>query len=84
MWKLNIRGQNKMKKTSILILIILISIANVFADPATSQTCNGVNMMSGYYGPGYLILGWITYILIILLIIAGIYWLLTNTKRRKQ
>jgi uncharacterized membrane protein len=75
-----------MKKTSILILIILISIANVIADPEyAQQTCGGINgMMSGYYGQGYIILGWITYILVILLIIAGIYWLFTNAKRRKQ
>ncbi|MBS3078738.1 hypothetical protein J4218_01320 [Candidatus Pacearchaeota archaeon] len=73
-----------MKKTSILIFIIVISIVSVFAEQAyTPQTCGGINgMMSGYYGSGFVIIGWITYILVILLIIAGIYWLFTNAKGR--
>ncbi len=73
-----------MKKTSILFFIIIISITAVFAEPGyTQQTCGGINgMMSGYYGPGYSILGWITYILVILLIIAGIYWLFKNATKK--
>lgn len=41
------------------------------------------NWMVGGYGSGMMFLGWITYLLVIALIIAGIYWLIKNANRKK-
>lgn len=70
-----------MKKISILIFVIIISITAVFAEQ-NYPTCGGFSMMSGYYGPGFATLSWITYILVIALIIAGIYWLVKSANKR--
>jgi len=44
-----------------------------------------MNMMTGYggYGAGTMLLGWITYLLTIGLMIAGIYWLIKTANRRR-
>lgn len=72
-----------MKKMILITTIVLILGigGTVFADPYDNYGCS---MMYGAYGPGFAILGWITYILVIALIIAGIYWLIksANSKRR--
>ena len=46
---------------------------------------NMMNMMTGYgsYGAGTMLLGWITYLLTIGLMIAGIYWLIKTANRRR-
>ena len=43
------------------------------------------NMMYGYEGYGYsmMFFGWITWILIITLIIAAIYWLIKTANKKK-
>ncbi len=51
-----------------------------------TNTCpmTGVGgMMYGGYGSGFLVLSWITYILVIALIIAGIYWLVKSANKKK-
>jgi uncharacterized membrane protein len=40
-------------------------------------------MMYGGYGSGMMFLGWITYILVIVLIIAAIYWLFKSANKKK-
>lgn len=40
-------------------------------------------MMSGYYGTGGLFFGWITSVLVIVLIAAAIYWLIKSAQRKK-
>lgn len=44
-----------------------------------------MNMMTGYggYGSGMMLLGWLTYLLIIALIIAAIYWLIKTANRKR-
>ena len=44
-----------------------------------------MNMMTGYggYNAGAVLLGWITYLLTIALMIAGIYWLVKTANRRR-
>ena len=44
-----------------------------------------MQMMTGYggYGSGMMFLGWITYLLTILLMIAAIYWLFKSANRRR-
>lgn len=44
-----------------------------------------MNMMTGYggYGGGTIFLGWITYLLTIALMIAGIYWLVKTANRKR-
>ncbi|MEK6918832.1 MAG: hypothetical protein AABW73_02225 [Nanoarchaeota archaeon] len=37
----------------------------------------------GNYGGGFIFLSWITYLLIIALIVAAIYWLIKNANKRK-
>ncbi len=43
-----------------------------------------MQMMSGYggYGYGVMLLSWVTYLLIIALIIAAIYWLVSSANRK--
>ncbi len=44
-----------------------------------------MNMMAGYggYNSGAIFLGWITYLLTIALMIAGIYWLVKTANRKR-
>ena len=45
-----------------------------------------MNMMGGYYngyGSGMMFLVWLTYLLIIALIVAAIYWLIKSANRKK-
>jgi len=44
----------------------------------------GYGMMGYGYGSGMMFLGWITYILVIALIIAGIYWLIKSANRKNK
>ena len=46
-----------------------------------------MQMMSGYgsnygFGSGMMILGWITYLLVIILIISAIYWLIKSANKK--
>lgn len=76
---------NKPLVSGILTLLVM-SISLISAGPIDSKTCPGYGMMSGLYGSygsGFMILGWITYILLIVLIIAAIYWLIKNANKKK-
>ncbi len=56
----------------------------ISAQQANTCPMTGVGgMMYGGYGSGFLVLSWITYILVIVLIIAGIYWLVKSADNKK-
>ncbi|MDP2925086.1 MAG: hypothetical protein Q8N99_01815 [Nanoarchaeota archaeon] len=73
-----------MKKLLFITTIVLIMglIGNVIAQNNGYTGCFGPGMMYGNY-PGFAILGWITYILFIGLIIAGIYWLIKSANKKR-
>ncbi len=41
-----------------------------------------MGMMGGSYGYGMMFFGWLTWVLVIVLIVAGIYWLVRTANRR--
>lgn len=70
-----------MRKINFLILLSLFSglgmIANISALENNAYNCpmgGAVYGLNGVYGSGTMILSWIISILLIILIIAGIYW----------
>ena len=68
------------------IITVLIGIVMVSAAQNDYGVCPGYGMMNGFYGSygsGFMILSWITYILLIVLIIAAIYWLIKNANKKK-
>jgi hypothetical protein len=74
-----------MKRTDLFIMIAIVSIALLPIVLAQSSDnlgyCRG--MMSGFYGgygSAFMILSWITAILLICLIAAAIYWLIKSVK----
>jgi uncharacterized membrane protein len=83
---LNNRRLNKMNKNLIISIVVTILTAIVAVSAATNDygTCPGYGMMNGGYGSSFMILSWITYILLIALIIAAIYWLIKNANKRKK
>ena len=68
--------------TSVLVMSLILS-SPICAAPYGSGFCGG-GMMYGAYGPGYAILGWITYLLVIALIIASIYWLIKSANKNHK
>ena len=75
-----------MKKTflsfSLFVVFVLAGLAFVSADVGAG-TCGMMGgMMYGSYGSGMMIFGWLTYLLVIALIIAAIYWLIKSANRR--
>lgn len=75
-----------MKIENIFIIIVaavlVISVLTIFSTP--NQTRMG-GMMYGMfrgYGYGFMLLGWLTYLLIITLIVAAIYWLIKSTNKK--
>jgi uncharacterized membrane protein len=69
------------------IVTILMAIAMVSAATPDYGACPGYGMMNGFYsgyGSGFMILSWITYLLLIALIIAAIYWLIKNANRKNK
>ncbi len=77
-----------MKNINLTILAIL-AVAGLISMISAQETYNcpmGGGMMYGIYGgygTGMMFLSWITYILFIVLIVAGIYWLVKNANKRK-
>ena len=78
-----------MKKILTLTTLTTILLVNL-ASAVDTTSCYGYGgmfgMMSGIgggYGYGIAILAWLTYILIIGLIIAAIYWLVKSATRKK-
>ncbi len=77
-----------MKKTLFFYLasILLVSILNILVVSAQTNNCPMAGyggMMSGYYGTRGLFFGWITSILVIVLIIAAIYWLIKSAQKKR-
>ncbi|VVB77772.1 Uncharacterised protein [uncultured archaeon] len=73
-----------MNKSLIVAIIgtILVSIAYVSAAP-NDYSCGMMNGFYGGYGSGFMILSWLTFILVIALIIAAIYWLIKSANKKK-
>ena len=67
-----------------IIALILTGLASVLADPDDFFGCSMGGMMYGAYGPGMAIFGWISWILVIALIIAGIYWLIKSADSKNK
>ena len=68
-------------------LIDLGLIANVSALEKNLSYCPAGGMMYGFngsYGLGAIILSWITYLLFIILIIVGIYWLIKSANNKNN
>ena len=76
---------NKINLALIAVLVVSAIVVTVSAQEQYSCPMGGGMMygLYGGYGSGFMILSWITYILIIALIIAAIYWLIKNANRRK-
>ena len=71
---------------AIILLIIIFSLFSLAGVSAQTNTCpmGGYSgMMSGYYGAGGLFFGWITSVLVIILIITAIYWLIKSAQKKK-
>lgn len=66
----------------LLAIVTLVSYTSA-ADPDYSGTCNMMYGLNGGYGSGVMIFTWITYILVIALIIAGIYWLIKSASKKR-
>lgn len=67
------------------LIIFLLSIAFISAQQQYNCPMGGGMMYGIYggYGTGMMFLSWITWLLTIALIVAGIYWLIKNANRRK-
>lgn len=75
-----------MKKFSLLLGVIILSLVSlnlVVADTGGYGSCPMGGMMYGTYGSGFMVLGWLTYLLVIVLIIATIYWLIKSANRKR-
>ena len=73
---------NKKINAILLFAVLVFSITGVFA-----QTAGSCPMMygavSGNYGGLMLVLSWITWILVIVLLVAAIYWLIKSAQKKK-
>ncbi len=77
------------KKDNTLTIVIIVIIAVLLLSGIFSFSfANGfsqygmMGMMGGSFGYGMMFFGWITWVLIIVLIIAGIYWLIKTADKR--
>lgn len=63
--------------------IVLLTTAIISAQEQYNCPMNGGMMygLYGGYGTGMMFFSWITYLLVIALIIAGIYWLIKNANK---
>ena len=41
-----------------------------------------MGMMNGGYGSGMMFFGWITWLLVVILVVAGIYWLVKSANKK--
>ena len=76
-----IKNLGTMISAAVLGLLTFLAIIPFIDADDVATYCGG--MMSGFYGGygnGFMILSWIIYILIIILIIAGIYWFIKSKK----
>ena len=81
-----------MKNTKTILSAIVLAIATFlaalpFMSAQEQYNCPmGGGMMYGIYGgygAGMMLFSWVTYILVIALIIAGIYWLIKSANKKK-
>jgi uncharacterized membrane protein len=76
-------------KQNILVLVILLAMSLIgFASAVDydSYNCPRGGMMAGLtggYGAGMMFFGWIIYLLIIVLIVAAIYWLVKSANKKR-
>jgi uncharacterized membrane protein len=76
--------KNKISSLIVISLIILISlVTNVLAINNDFNSCP-MGAISGGYGTGAMFLSWIFSILIMLLILAGIYWLIKSSNKTNR
>jgi len=76
-----------MKKISFIALVFLISLGSITDISALENNINSCPMGAAYgfngnYGISAMILSWTFSILIIILIIAGIYWLIKSANNK--
>ncbi len=64
-------------------MIALMFAFNLVSAAISDGSCSMMSGLTGGYGSGMMFLGWITYILVIALIVAGIYWLVKSANRKK-
>jgi len=77
--------KNKIKSDNNLLVGIIIGIGAVLLLSVFgfgSMMGVGYGNMMGGYGAGPMLLGWLTWILIIALIVAGIYWLIKSSNKK--
>ncbi len=71
-------------KIGILMLALMFALNFVSAADYSGCPMGGTyGMMYGGYGSGMMFLGWITYILVIALIVVAIYWLVKSANSKK-
>lgn len=72
-------------KTILIFAVALFSIAFVSAQEQYNCPMGGGMMYGTYggYGAGIMLFSWVTWILTIALIVAGIYWLIKNANKKK-
>ena len=69
--------KNVFKTFAAISLVPVVSAADGYSG------CPMGGMMSGGYGQGMMLLGWLTYLLFIALIVAAIYWLIKTANKKK-
>ena len=75
-----------MKINLILAGIFVLALIGIVSAQSTYNCPMGGGMMYGMYGgygSGMMVFSWVTYLLVIVLIIAAIYWLIKSANRRK-
>ena len=71
-------------KITLLMITLMFALSLVSAVDYSSCPMGGAyNMMYGGYGSGMMFLGWISYLLVIALIVAAIYWFLKSANKKK-
>ncbi len=70
-----------------LLLLFLVTVIQVSIASADYGNCPRRGMMYGLYGgygAGAMFLGWVSYLLIIALIIAAIYWFIKSANKQSE
>jgi len=81
---LNKKNIKTIFSASVFAVLTFLAIIPFISADADDIGCGGYGMMSGFYGgSGFMILSWITTILIIALIVAAIYWLIKSANKKR-
>lgn len=81
-------NSNMEKNNNLTILLSVIAAIILFSGIFSLSMTNRfdqygmMGMMGGTYGYGMMFFGWITWVLVIVLIISGIYWLIKTADRK--